>query len=171
MYRTGDVVVVDDHVDFMFANPFMVTNPVSGRLPSSPDNALRRRVGKMYDRELVEVAHRSARRHGPAAHRGVYAAVPGPNYETRAEIRMLRVIGADLVGMSMVPEVVAARDLGLRVAALSVVTNQCNPDRVAHVTGNEVAESAARAGQYVGQIVRDLVAHIETTPVSRPVSR
>lgn len=152
-YRAGDVVVIDDHIDFLFAVP--------PTCESSP------KVGAIYDRELIERAHGSARAHGGIVHRGVYAAVPGPNYETRAEIRMLRKMGADVVGMSTVPEATAARRLGLRVVALSVVTNQCNPDRVVHVTGSEVAASAARAGRLVGAIVRDLVAHIGTTPVSR----
>ena len=150
-YRAGDVVVVDDHLDLLFAAPLM------------SDDA---RVATVYDRELIELAHRSARAHGGRVHRGVYAAVPGPNYETRAEIRMLRSVGADIVGMSTVPEAVAARRLGLRAAALSVVTNQCNPDRVVHVTGSEVAESAARAGDLIGRIVRDLVTHVGATPVS-----
>jgi purine-nucleoside phosphorylase len=155
MYGAGDVVVVDDHLDFMFASPGNTTHSNTPRGGSGRNT---------YDRELVELAHRSARTHGGTAHRGVYAAVPGPNYETRAEIRMLRTIGADVVGMSTVPKAVAARALGMRVVALSVVTNQCNPDRVQHVTHAEVAESAARAEQLVGHIVRDLVAHVGPAP-------
>ncbi|MEZ6071492.1 MAG: purine-nucleoside phosphorylase [Pirellulales bacterium] len=146
-YRAGDVVVVDDHIDFTFSTP----------RPRLTNNGQRDDV---YDRELIEIAHRSARQHGGSSHRGVYAAVPGPNYETRAEIRMLRRVGADVVGMSTVPEVVAARSTSMRVAALSVVTNVCTPDRAVAVTGSAVAESASRDEALLAQIVGDLITYV-----------
>ncbi len=126
-YRTGDIMVIDDHINLMNDNPLIGIN--DDRLgPRFPD------MSAPYAADLADLALEVARRENFAAHRGVYVAVTGPNLETRAEYRFLRLIGADVVGMSTVPEVIVAVHAGLRVLGLSVVTDMCLPDAL------EVAE-------------------------------
>jgi purine-nucleoside phosphorylase len=110
-----------------------------------------------YDAALGDQALAVARRENFAAHRGVYVAMSGPNYETRAEYRALRKIGGDVVGMSTVPEAVAASCCGLRTVALSVVTNLARPDRP-HVTqAEDVVDVAAGAEPKLRRIILDVV--------------
>lgn len=126
-YRTGDIMVIDDHINLMNDNPLIGIN--DERLgPRFPD------MSAPYAAALIEMALEVARRENFAAHRGVYVAVTGPNLETRAEYRFLRAIGADVVGMSTVPEVIVAVHAGLEVLGLSVITDMCLPDAL------EVAE-------------------------------
>ena len=114
----GDLVRISDHLNLSGANPLVGRN--DERLgPRFPD------MTEAYDRDLAGMLDRCAARLGlPALRSGVYACVAGPSYETPAEVRMLRALGADLVGMSTVPEVIAARHMGARVAAISVVANR-----------------------------------------------
>ena len=141
-YRVGDVVVVEDHVNLMW------TKPGVGR----GENA----VGHFYDRELVERALAASRAAGVVPQSGVYVGMTGPNYETRAEYRWLRQIG-DLVGMSTIPEVITARSLGVRVLALSVVSNACNPDSLEPTDGAHVVAAVARAEGRIREIVRGVL--------------
>lgn len=134
----GDVVVIDDHINLMFANPLI--GPHDEALgPRFPD------MSAIYDRGLIEQALDIARRQGFAAHRGTYIAVAGPNYETRAEYRCFRRIGGDVIGMSTVPEAIVAAQLGLKVLALSTVTNVCNPDALSETDGGSVVVAASSA--------------------------
>ena len=110
-----------------------------------------------YDAALIAEALAIARRENFAAYQGVYVGVAGPNYETRAEYRFLRRIGGDAVGMSTIPEAVAAVRCGLPTVALSVITNVARPDRPKIVTAQEVLELAARAEPKVWAIVRGIV--------------
>ena len=126
-FRTGDIMVIDDHINLMNDNPLIGIN--DERLgPRFPD------MSAPYMPEFIELALEVARTENFAAHRGVYVAVTGPNLETRAEYRFLRGIGADVVGMSTVPEVIVAVHAGLKVLGLSVITDMCLPDAL------EVAE-------------------------------
>jgi purine-nucleoside phosphorylase len=145
-FRCGDVMVIENHINLMNVNPLIGVN----------DDRLGSRFPDMcapYDRDLVECALDVARQKNFAAHCGVYAAVRGPNYETRAEMRFLRRIGADVVGMSTVPEVITAAHAGLRVLAISTITNICLPDAVAATSGHEVVATAAAAAGKVEAIV------------------
>ncbi|REJ65884.1 MAG: purine-nucleoside phosphorylase [Planctomycetota bacterium] len=120
-HATGDIVVIDDHINLMGDNPLIGVN--DDRLgPRFPD------MSAPYDPQLIEAALAIAGNEGIAAHRGVYVAVTGPNLETRAEYRFLRTIGADVVGMSTVPEVIVAVHAGMRTLGLSVVTDMCLPE-------------------------------------------
>jgi purine-nucleoside phosphorylase len=150
-YSPGDVLVIEDHVNLMGANPLVGIH--DERLgPRFPD------LCRPYDRALIGKALQIARREDFVAHRGVYAAVSGPNYETRAEYRFLRRIGADVIGMSTVPEVIVAAQMGLRVLALSVITNVCLPDAVATTDGEAVVVAARGAEDKMRKLVLGILA-------------
>ncbi len=115
-YEPGALVALSDHLNFQATNPLM--GPNDDRFgPRFPD------MSEVYSKSLRAIALEEAKRLGIALHEGVYAAMHGPSYETPAEIRALRTLGADVVGMSTVPEAIAARQTGLRVLAISCVTN------------------------------------------------
>jgi purine-nucleoside phosphorylase len=120
-FHSGDIMVIEDHINLMGDNPLIGIN--DDRLgPRFPD------MCEPYQQALVQRALKVARREGIVAHQGVFVAVAGPNLETRAEYRFLRLIGADAVGMSTVPEVIVAVHCGLRVVGFSIVTDMCLPD-------------------------------------------
>jgi purine-nucleoside phosphorylase len=116
------------------------------------------RCGGCYDADLIDRALSIARQRGFHAHQGVYVAVTGPNYETRAEYRLFRRLGADAVGMSTVPEVQTAAQLGMRVLALSLVTNVATPDAQHTVDAQRVVQLASRAAPKLSKIVQEVVA-------------
>jgi purine-nucleoside phosphorylase len=97
------------------------------------------------------------------AHLGVYVGVLGPNYETRAEYRLFRRLGGDVVGMSTVHEVIVAQQCGMKVLGLSVVTNECRPDALARASGREVERAAAQSESKVGAIVRGVIEKVAPT--------
>lgn len=150
-YRSGDIMVIEDHINLMAANPLIGVN--DDRLgPRFPD------MCRPYDSKLIERALEIARRENFVAHKGTYVALTGPNYETRAEYRFLKLIGGDVVGMSTVPEVIVAAHMGLRVLALSTVTNMCLPDAIQASSGEEVVAIAKAAEEKLRKIVLGIVA-------------
>jgi purine-nucleoside phosphorylase len=149
-YGTGDVMHIDDHINMMFANPLVGVN-YDSLGPRFPD------MSSPYDRRLQRVAVDVAMRERFILHRGVYAAVLGPNYETRAEYRMLRRLGGDAVGMSTVPEVIAAQHAGLRILGLSTITNVGSPDSLSENTGHNVLAAAAAAAKKLSAIVHGVI--------------
>ena len=150
-YRTGDLMVIEDHINLLGDNPLTGIN--DERLgPRFPD------MSAPYTSELVDAALAVARREDFTAHRGVYVAVTGPNLETRAEYRFLRAIGADVVGMSTVPEVIVAVHGGMRSLGLSIVTDMCLPDALKPVDIDEILATAAAAEPKLRQIVLGVLA-------------
>jgi purine-nucleoside phosphorylase len=119
-FRAGDFMALDDHINFMGANP--LRGPTYPGLPQFVD------LTRVYDRRLIEVAKKAAKASRLRLRTGVYLAVSGPNYETPAEIRAFRRLGADAVGMSTVPEAIVARQCGLAVAGVSCITNKAGGD-------------------------------------------
>jgi purine-nucleoside phosphorylase len=151
-YRRGDIVVIEDHINLMGGNPLLGVN--DDRLgPRFPD------MLRPYTPELIELALAIARRADFVAHRGVYVAVTGPNLETRAEYRFLRLIGADVVGMSTVPEVLVAVHAGMRVLGLSIVTDMCLPDALEPVNIEHILAPAAAAEPRLRAIVLGVLRH------------
>lgn len=154
----ADVVLIEDHINLMFRSPLI--GPVregEDRFPKMSD---------AYDPELRDIALEAAAALDIPLHRGVYAALTGPSYETAAEIRMLGHLGADVVGMSTVPEVLTARALGLRCLAFSMVTNKGTGLSDVPLTHVDVLEVGARAGRLVGRIVERVVAALPAPPQS-----
>ncbi|MFM8189967.1 MAG: purine-nucleoside phosphorylase [Planctomycetota bacterium] len=120
-FQAGDIMLIEDHINLMGGNPLIGIN--DDRLgPRFPD------MSQPYDRNLIRQALQIARKEDIIAHQGVFVAVAGPNLETRAEYRFLRHIGADVVGMSTVPEVIVAAHSSMRTVGFSVITDMCLPD-------------------------------------------
>jgi purine-nucleoside phosphorylase len=145
-YSHGDIMVIEDHINLMNGNPLIGVN----------DDTLGPRFPDMcapYDKALIDRALEIARRENFVAHKGVYVAVTGPNLETRAEYRFLRAIGADVVGMSTVPEVLVAVHAGMRTLGLSVVTDLCLPDCLKPARIEDILATAAGAEPKLRKIV------------------
>ena len=153
-YHRGDIVVIDDHINLMNGNPLIGVNDEQLG-PRFPD------MCRPYDPELIDVALKIARDENIAAHRGVYVAVTGPNLETPAEYRFLRTIGADVVGMSTVPEVIVAVHAGMRVLGLSVVTDMCLPDELEPVDVQKILAVAAAAEPNLRAIVLGMLRQLD----------
>ena len=145
-HRKGDLIVIEDHINLMGVNPLI--GPNNDKLgPRFPD------MIEPYDKSLQELALQVALKEGIVAHRGVYVAVTGPNLETRAEYRFLRGIGADVVGMSTVPEVLVAVHAGLKVLGFSIVTDLCLPDALEPVNIDEILKVAGQAEAKLRRVV------------------
>jgi purine-nucleoside phosphorylase len=142
-FTQGRLVVISDHINLQGANP--LSGPNDERFgPRFPD------MSTAYDKKFRDLALAEGRRLGIGLGEGIYAALAGPSYETPAEIRHLKTIGADLVGMSTVPEVIAARHAGIRVLGISCVTNAAAGTLAQPLDHNEVLETAERAkGQFI----------------------
>lgn len=150
-YSAGDIVVIDDHINLMNGNPLIGVND-DNLGPRFPD------MSRPYDPVLIRRALEIARRENFVAHRGVYVGVTGPNLETRAEYRFLRTIGADVVGMSTVPEVIVAVHGGMRVLGLSIVTDVCFPDSLKPANIEEIIAVANEAEPKLRKIVLGVLA-------------
>lgn len=142
---SGEIMLIDSHLDFMYrSTPNMTADVCLGRPALLSDN---------YDLTLIDQAKQLARNDGFPVHQGVYAALLGPNYETRAEYRFLKRIGADVAGMSTVPEVAVANRYGMRVLAMSIITNVAKPDVLQATSGEEVIDAAKVAAPNLSKIV------------------
>jgi purine-nucleoside phosphorylase len=158
-YKQGALVVVTDHINLQGHNPLV--GPNDDRFgPRFPD------MTHAYSKLYREIALRAARRLGKTVYQGVYAGLAGPSYETPAEIRYLRIIGADLVGMSTVPEVIAARHMGLKVLAISCVTNMAAGISGEVLNHEDVLATGERVkGDFVGllrAVLPEIAADVKT---------
>jgi purine-nucleoside phosphorylase len=150
LWGPGDLVLLSDHINLLGDNPLV--GPNDDRFgPRFPD------MSEPYDRGLRAIARAAALELGIVLREGVYVAVPGPNLETRAEYRMLRGIGADVVGMSTVPEVIVAVHQGMRVVGISIITDQCLPDALEPADIERIVATAARAEPQLTRLVTTVV--------------
>ena len=150
LWNAGDLVLLSDHINLLGDNPLIGAN--DERLgPRFPD------MSSPYDPELRALARGVALEHGIVLREGVYVAVPGPSLETRAEYRMLRGIGADVVGMSTVPEVIVGVHAGLRTVGISIITDQCLPDALEPVDIDRIIATARRAEPSLTRLVCGMV--------------
>lgn len=150
----GELMALTDHINLMGANPLMGPN----------DDELGPRfvpLGDAYDIELRKAMHLAAQAEGVALHEGVYLAVAGPSFETPAEIRAFKVLGADAVGMSTVPEVIVARHCGLRVAAVSAITNLAEGLGTEALSHEHTLDNAAIASEKLQRVLRRFVGSVE----------
>ncbi len=149
-FMVGDLMVIRDHISLFTENPLVGQNPdILG--PRFPD------MSEPYDRSLIQKLKTIASSLGFTMHEGVYAGVTGPTFETRAEYKLLHLVGADAVGMSTVQEVIAARHMGLRVAALSVITDLGIREENNKITHKEVLQAASDAEPRVTAIFKELI--------------
>jgi len=150
LWSPGDLVLLDDHINLLGDSPLVGPN-VDEFGPRFPD------MSEPYDKELQELAMDAALRLGFPLHRGVYAAVVGPQLETRAEYRMLRRMGADVVGMSTVPEVIVARHASMRVLGIAIITDQCLPDALLPADVPTIIQTAMAAEPNLTRLIREIV--------------
>ena len=153
LWRVGQLVLIDDHINLLGDSPLIGPN-VDEFGPRFPD------MSEPYDLELQRLTIDAALELGIFLHRGVYAAVVGPALETRAEYRMLRTLGADLVGMSTVPEVIVARHMSMRVLGLSIITDECFPDALEAVDVSHIIAAAASAEPYLTRLIERVVGQL-----------
>ena len=150
LWGPGDLVLLSDHINLLGDNPLV--GPNDERLgPRFPD------MSAPYDPELRALARKAALELGIMLREGVYVAVPGPNLETRAEYRMLRAIGADVVGMSTVPEVIVAGHQGMRTIGISIITDQCLPDALEPADIGRIIATAGHAEPHLTRLIAALV--------------
>jgi purine-nucleoside phosphorylase len=148
--HTGDIMIIEDHINLLGGNPLRGKN-MDELGPRFPDMA------EAYDRAMIGKALSLAKELNIQVHKGVYASVQGPNLETRAEYRFLRTIGADVVGMSTIPEVLVARHMSIPCFAVSVITDEGYHDVLEAVTLDDVIEAAGKAEPRMTQIIKNLI--------------
>jgi purine-nucleoside phosphorylase len=153
LWNPGDLVLLSDHINLLGDNPLVGAN--DDRLgPRFPD------MSAPYDPDLRALARAAAIELGIVLREGVYVAVPGPNLETRAEYRMLRMMGADVVGMSTVPEVIVANHAGMPTVGISIITDQCLPDALEPADIGRIIATAERAEPALTRLVTRLVEQV-----------
>lgn len=149
-YKKGDLVIIEDHINLQTENPLTGPNiEVLG--PRFPD------MSEPYSRSLMDKLQAVAAQRSLKLEEGVYVSVSGPNLETRAEYRYLKTIGADMVGMSTVPEVIVANHMNLPCLAVSVITDECDPDHLEPVNIEDIIETAGKADEILSDLFLQLI--------------
>ncbi|KPL07214.1 purine nucleoside phosphorylase [bacterium SM23_57] len=153
LYRAGDLMIMDDHINLLGGNPLIGENDDSlgSRFPD---------MSQPYSRRLIAMAEEVALGNKIKVHRGVYAAVPGPNLETRAEYRYLRIIGADVVGMSTIPEDIVAIHSGMEVLGISVITDEGFPECLEPANIEKIIQTANEAEPKLTSIMSGVIAKL-----------
>jgi purine-nucleoside phosphorylase len=149
-YRKGDLMIINDHINMQTDNPLRGEN-FDSLGPRFPD------MSEPYDKKMIKMGLEIAIKNNICCHSGVYVSVNGPNLETRAEYRFLRLIGADSVGMSTVPEVIVANHMSLPVFAISVLTDEGFPDTLKAVSLEEILKTAEEAEPKMTKILKELI--------------
>ena len=149
-YKVADLMIIDDHIDWRNEHPLTGQN-LDDFGPRFPN------MSEPYEKKMVDEGIKIAKKNGIPCHVGVYAAVSGPNLETRAEYRYIRIIGADAVGMSTVPEVGVARHMGLPCFAISAITDIGDPDNLEEINIANILAAAAKAEKGMTVIIQELI--------------
>jgi purine-nucleoside phosphorylase len=154
LFQKGDVMIMSDHINLLGDNPLI--GPNDDELgPRFPD------MSEAYSKELIALAEQAALDLKIRTQKGVYVAMPGPNLETRAEYRFLRIIGADAVGMSTVPEDIVAVHMGMKVLGFSILTDECFPDALKPALLEEILKVAMKAEPKMTSIMKEVVKRIQ----------
>ena len=153
-YRKGDIMIIKDHINLLGDNPLIGKND-DELGPRFPD------MSEPYNFELINLAEKIANENQIKIQKGVYVAVPGPNLETRAEYRFLRETGADVVGMSTVPENIVANHMGMKVLGISIVTDECFPDTLKPVNVEQIIATAMQAEPKMTLIMKELIKRLK----------
>lgn len=154
-YQIGDLVLLADHINYLGFNPLI--GPNEPRFGDGVKTGLRFfDMTQAYSVDLRSLAQDAARVDGPALHEGVYLATTGPSFETPAEIRAFRALGADLVGMSTVPETIVARHMGIEVLGISCVTNLAAGISATHLSHEEVFETGSKVQHRLAELLKRL---------------
>jgi purine-nucleoside phosphorylase len=149
-YRKGDLMLMTDHINLLGDNPLIGKNE-DDLGPRFPD------MSEPYSIELIQLAEKVALENQIKVHKGVYVAVSGPNLETRAEYGFLRATGADVVGMSTVPENIVANHMGMKVIGISIITDECFPDSLQPVDVSEIISTAMKAEPKMTLIMKEVI--------------
>jgi purine-nucleoside phosphorylase len=149
-FRRGDVMLMVDHINLLGDNPLIGKNEEELG-PRFPD------MSEPYSLELINLAEEVAVENKIKMQKGVYIAVPGPNLETKAEYRFLRATGADVVGMSTIPESIVANHMGMKVLGISIITDECFPDSLKPVSVQEIIETAMKAEPKMTLIMKEVI--------------
>lgn len=153
-YKKGDLVILEDHINMQPDNPLRgISDPAFGQRFVD--------MSQPYDKDLIQLIEETAQSQNTRIKKGIYAAVMGPNLETRAEYRWLRSTGADLVGMSTVPEVIVANQAGIKCAAISVVTDECDPDHLQPVNIAEIIEVAGKSDKILSSLLTACIKELQ----------
>ena len=150
IYQRGDIMLMIDHINLLGDNPLIGKNEDEFG-PRFPD------MSEPYNLELIKLAEQVALENKVKVQKGVYVAVPGPNLETKAEYRFLRAIGADVVGMSTIPENIVANHMGMRVLGLSIITDECFPDALKPAKVEEIIATAMAAEPKMTLIMKEVI--------------
>ncbi|MFZ9760949.1 MAG: purine-nucleoside phosphorylase [Candidatus Kapaibacteriota bacterium] len=149
-FKASDIMIIDDHINLIGDNPLIGPN-LNSFGPRFPD------MSRPYDAALTELVIQKAEALEIPVHKGVYVAVSGPNLETRAEYKFLRIIGGDVVGMSTVPEVIVARHMGMRVAGFSIITDEGYHEDLGVVSLEDVIKAAEKAEPALAMLIESVV--------------
>jgi purine-nucleoside phosphorylase len=152
-FKKGSLMLIDDHINLLGDGPLIGPNH-NDMGPRFPD------MSQPYSKFLNDILEEIAKEQNITLHKGVYVAVPGPNLETRAEYRFLRGIGADVVGMSTIPEVIVANHAGLPCAAISVLTDECDPDNLQPVDIKDILATASKAEEDLISLFKEFLIRI-----------
>ncbi len=153
-YRKGDLMLMSDHINLLGDNPLIGKNE-DDLGPRFPD------MSEPYSPELIKLAEEVAKKNNIKVHKGIYVAVTGPNLETKAEYKFLRATGADVVGMSTIPENIVANHMGMKVLGMSIITDECFPETLKSVNVEEIITAAMKAEPKMTLIMKEVIKRIK----------